>query len=1252
MALTKAQQNAVDVRDRTLLVSAAAGSGKTYTLTQRIIKAIIEDGQDLSRLLIVTFTRAAAGELKAKIAKAIGEAIAKHPDNIHLQKQLIRLGNAHISTIDSFFSEPVRANFEKLGLPASMRLSDDAELAPIREKIMQETLNSFFDKCGEYSNESLASVGYSNAFTDLLGIISGARDTSGLVPTFWDIYTKLITSPEGLEQLKSHSTRFKENSTLDFFDTIEGKAMKRELYDTVRFAYKTFRKCADDMQDDELIASKYTDCFLENASGCHTILLSLENGKYADVKAAFEAYAPGRIPSMPSSAKSERSEYFKNIRGEINDKIKDIRAKYLYEGGEKLQTLFSMYSEMCSVLYAILVEFESKYNEEKKRKGICEFSDMPRFMLTLLRDSKGNPTEYAKTLSESFDEVYIDEYQDVNEIQDTIFALIGKGHRFMVGDIKQSIYGFREAEPSIFADYRRKFPLYNEDNDSTEHGEHDGSTIFMSENFRCDENVIKFTNTVCSDIFSAFSESIGYTSDDDLKFGKGRPYPEYSSPKVTLNIVQTPPDTDGDEGDGYAEENDNSSSDNASNLHDEAIVTANQIAQILREEKNADGTPVSAGNIAILVRSHKHAKPIIDALGALNIKCALSSKGELFENVDMQLLVNLLSVIDNPRADMPLCHLLTSSSECVQADFSLEEIVKIRKFADRSKSLYDGMILYAESGDDADISRRCSLFLDLIRNMRSLASKLSADKLIKSISSSEKYAPLTLTDAYTYLYDSACKFVKNTWSSLYSFIRYFKDLMEHGEAGSEPDTKNRDAVTVMSIHQSKGLEFNVCVLFGFGKRFNMSNRYPLIFNKECGPSMKLPPILDDDTDRITKISMRYENNPIFKTVDRCNQTKQLEEEARIFYVALTRARERLYISATLSKPYEEYLGKLKNCADLDYEIKKSKTYLNWILLSLMRADEDIFTVNVYDKGAEQLSTPFKKNSIQTEAKATSEIDKSLSLLLESSGARRESEDRLSTVPSKVAASKVSANMLDDSVFSPIPSGKIFSESDEDSALASSDSFKAIKKRIELMRSSPMSFDDLLATNKKPTAAEIGTAAHAFLQFCDYESVMKNSIDQEIERLKNERFITERTANIILKKQKKQLECFFESDIFACVRGASEIRREFKFGMFRDACDFTQSDDVKELVKNKRIYVQGSIDLVIKAQNGDIILCDYKTDRVSAYERQDRALLTNNMKEKHGNQLAQYSYAIEKIFGKAPKSIYIYLLDIGESVEIT
>lgn len=1250
MALTKDQQSAVDVRDRTLLVSAAAGSGKTYTLTQRIIKAIIDDRQDLSRLLIVTFTRAAAGELKAKIAKALGDAIAEHPGDAHLQNQMIKLGNAHISTIDSFFADPVRMNFEKLGLPASMRLSDDAELAPIRDAIMQETLDTFFSWCEPYENETLSPVGYSNRYTELIGIITGARDTSKLLPTFWDIYKKLITSPRSLEQLKEHAHRLSENAQMDFFETLEGHALKNELTSTVKYAWKTFVKCSDDMQSDPFVASKYTSDFIDNAALCHTLLSKIESGGYDEVCQAFEEYKPAKITSISSKEKTDKSEYYKDLRSDLNGKIKKLATEYLYKSKEELSSLFSVYSDMCALLYELLSRFEKKYAEEKKRRGICEFSDMPKFMLSLLTDSDGNPTEYAKTLSESFDEVYIDEYQDVNEIQDTIFALIGKKHRFMVGDIKQSIYGFREAEPSIFAEYRRKFPLYDSENDTAPSTEESGNTIFMSENFRCDENIIKFTNTVCSGVFSAFADSIGYTESDDLRFGKGNPTDDYVSPKVNLSIIQTPPDTEDDisDEDSSYQDDASSSSENAKNLGDEAIVVANQIAHILRTEQNADGTPITPGNIAILVRSHAHNKPILNALSALNIKYSLSSKGELFENEDMRLLVNLLSVVDNPRSDMPLCHLLTTSSDVYSPDFTLEEVVKIRRFSDRSKSLYDALIEYSGSGDDKSISSRCASFIAYIEKMRAAAGRISADKLVKSLISSEKYSSLTTTDAYTYLYDSACKFVKNTWSSLYSFIKYFKDVMESGEAGAEPDTKNRDAVTVMSIHQSKGLEFNVCFLFGFGKQFNMQNRYPIIFNKDFGPSMKLPPNVDADADILERLTMRYENNPIYKTVERYNKSKQLEEEARIFYVALTRARERLYISATLSRSYSDYVARLAACADPEYEIKKSRTYINWILLTLLSRDETVYSVNIYDKNMERLTRPFVKSVAASSERDASEDELELASLISLPDSQSDSDRMLSTVPSKVAASKVSSHMLDDSIFSPIPTGKLFSDSDEDANEPSRDTERIIRSRIELMRSSPRDFDSLLEINKKPTTAEIGTATHAFLQFCDYQNTEINGLDREIERLKRERFISERTASII---NKKQLEGFFRSDLYRLISSAKTIHREFHFGMFRYASDFTQNDTVKELVKDKKIYVQGSIDLVIEGEDGEIVLCDYKTDRLSPDEKADRELLLSNMKQKHADQLSQYSYAARQIFGKEPKHMYIYSLSLGEAIEI-
>ncbi len=1248
MGLTHSQKNAVDVRDRTLLVSAAAGSGKTYTLTQRIIKAIIEDGQDLSRLLIVTFTRAAAGELKAKISKALGEAIAEHPENIHLQKQLIKLGSAHISTIDSFFSEPIRANFEKLSLPASMRLADDSELAPIRDSILSDTLDSFFARCKPYSEAELSPVGYKNRYTELIGIISGARDSSGILPTFFDIYKKLMTSPIGLEQLKLHAKRLSENSKLDIFDTLEGKALKEELYSTVLYARRTFLKCAEEMQSDSFIASKYSGDFYDNAELCHTLLNALENGDYNSVKLAFDSFKPAKITSISKELKSEASEYYKDLRSELNTKIKDLAKDRLYLTSERLSELFKLYSEMCTLLYEILSSFDEKYADEKKRRGVCEFADMPRFMLKLLTKENGEPTEYAKSLSESFDEVYIDEYQDVNEIQDTIFAIIGGSHRFMVGDIKQSIYGFREAEPAIFADYRRKFKLYNKENDiRPEDG--GGSTIFMSENFRCDENVISFTNAVCSNIFSAFSESIGYTSEDDLKFGKGAPYEGYLSPEICLNIVQTP--NSGDDSDEIIEQSSDSTQDkeNAGNLGDEAIVTANKIADLLRHEKNADGTPITPGNIAILVRSHVYTKPLTRALSALNIKYALSSNGELFETEDMRLLVDLLSVINNPREDMPLCHVLTTESDIYSPEFSLEEVIRIRKASDKSRSLYDAMIEFSYSGEDASIKQRCSKFIALVEKMREASGRMSADKLIKSLISSERYSALTKTEAFTYLYDCACRYVKNTWSSLYSFINYFKDVMERGESGSEPDSKVNDAVRIMSIHQSKGLEFNVCFLFGFGKQFNMQNRYSLIFSKDLGPSMKLPP--QEAEDAFENIKKRHEDNPIYKTVDRYIKQKQLEEEARIFYVALTRARERLIISATLSKEYDEVTEKLSRSADPVYEIKKSRSYISWILLTLAKGsiEDSILSVNIFDKNAVTLTSRFPRTPISERKELASDEDILLSSYISKSQKTDPTEAILNNIPSKVAASKVSPHMLDDTVFIPIPTGKLFSESEDAPESMETETEKQVRARIELMRSAKSDFDSLLEINKKPTAAERGTATHAFLQFCDYKNAEENGIEREIIRLKENRFISERTAKII---DRSKLSAFFKSRLYSYISSAADIKREFRFGMFRSASELTENEDMKSIIKDKKIYVQGSIDLVLRMQDGSIILCDYKTDRITHEEREEPSLFISRMKERHSDQLCQYKYAVKRIFGKEPSKILIYSFAINEAIEIT
>ena len=1266
--MTPDQQNAVKLKDRNLLVSAAAGSGKTYTLTKRIIKSILIDRKDISRLLVVTFTRASAADLKSKISKAISDAAAKYPEDPHLQEQLLKMGNAHISTIDSFLIEPVKANFEKLGLSSSWRMADDAELASLRDRIMQKTLDHFFKKCDPLANGSLSPVGYRSRYTELIGVITQARESSKILPTFWEIYKKLITAPRALEQLYDNAQRLRENARKDFFETREGQALRQELISEVEMIWRTFKKHSADMQSDPFVASKYTADFDDNAILCHTLLNVIENGNYEQVCEAFKTYKPSDITRIPTKEKTDRSIYYHKQRSDLNTKVKKLATVNLFKSAEELSALFETYAEMCTLIYEILTMFEKEYMAEKRRREVCEFSDIPRFMMRLLMDDDGNLTEYASSLAASYDEVYIDEYQDVNQLQDAIFSIIGKGHRFMVGDIKQSIYGFREAEPQIFTDYRRHFVKYNEKNDVLPATADDGTTVYMSANFRCDKNIIDFANTVCSGVFNTFAESIGYSDDEDKLYFQKKTPEGYVSPKVVIDIIQTPTEdkSEADADSGIDVDDDRESGeDDSSNLSDEAIIVANRIVEILKtkaieDKERAEKAKNNPQNeekvkkeeekkpyVAVLVRKKSHIKPIASALASLGVNYSLPSKSELFEDPDMIYLVNLLSVVDNPRSDLPLFHILTTSTRSCAAVLTVEEAVKVRKSSSSSKSLYDAMIEYGTNGKDEDICSKCEHFVEQIRKIKTNSCKTSADKLIKSLISYPDYSALASTEAYTYVYDSACKFVKNTWSSLYSFIHYFNDLMETGESGSEPGQKNKEDVVIMTAHQSKGLEFKACFLFGFGKQFVGNQASPIIFNKDLGPSMKLPP-LPDNEDILKSIRKRSENNPIYQTVNKYIKQKELEEEARIFYVALTRASERLYISATMpgSMTFERYKSKLASCADRDYEIKKSTTYIKWVLMNLPSEDTGIYTVNVHNKGEVSLLPPAEAIIEQTEEKI-SESDTVFAKLLSSPYKKDDADSNLATIPSKIAASKANVGLID-SIFSDIPESIVGAESDEKDVGTANETLKSLERKIKAFSSSKATFDDLLEINKKPTAAEIGTATHAILQYCKYDNVEKYGLEAEIERLVNDKFITKRTANIV---NRNNLKKFFTSDLYAIIRKKKNIYREFHFGMFRDAADFAESEDNKKRVKNKRIFVQGSIDLLIETEDGELIICDYKTDRITKEDISTPNGLENKMKETHGGQLSQYKYAVKQIFGRDVGRTFIYSVPIGVAIEI-
>ena len=1251
---TPAQQSALDISGRNVLVSAAAGSGKTFTLTQRIIKNILEKNSDISKILVVTFTRAAASELKSRISSAIMDAIAQNPENTHLQNQMLLLGEADICTIDSFLSRPVRENFEKLGLPVSMRIADDAEITALSHSVLEDVMESLYEKYNVCDDCNLADINLNTPLTDLLSLLTTTvKDSSEIAPFLISLHGKLITSPRGVNLLSDFAQRLKDDSARDFLDTLEGRLICRELDKIIDGGIEFYDRSYDFVANDELLVTQYLPSFEGDKNELISISEAQKKG-YEILRNKINAFPSQKLGIVKSAQKTPESIKLHESRNEIISQIQNFRNEYLCYDKDEIRAMYLKTAEITEVLYTLLSDFDRKYMQEKKNLGIYEFSDMPRFMINLLQNEDGSPSETAKRIAEGYDEIYIDEYQDVNEIQDSIFKLISRNNRFMVGDIKQSIYGFRDAEPTFFSNYRNSYPIYSLQTESENIPA--GSTIFMSNNFRSDKRVIDFSNTVCAPMFEACGRSISYTSDDDLVFSKKRPE-GYISSKIDIHIFAKGSPDDARKSVLWAEVNDTSPPESVARddgLDEEAVVVANQIAALIRHGKKADGTPIKPRDIAILVRKNKSVPSITKALRALNIEYLLASKSELLQSREMTLLSELVNIIDNPRCDVPLCSVLTSESLPQNIRFSMGELVSIRAHSDKHTSLYDAILTYGSDGEgdplDTLLSKKCREIVVKLTSLRALSTKLSADKFLRVLTADEVFLSFTEGDAFTFMYDSACKYTKSYWNGLSGFIRYFGNIIENGSISGEVKPVE-NAVNIVTMHSSKGLQYNTCFLYDCGLQFNTKDfQKSMIYDKELCVGMHIPvrPEGEINTKKLKSI--------IHKATALDMQNKALEEEMRILYVALTRAEERLIISGTVAgnSTYKSFFKKYNLYGVSNVSTISQPSLLGWVVGAMHIDGHDKSTYNVTLHSLlnnTPLCEPFESANTNTLAQNINQRTRDYASLMASPPSQRPEEIILSSIPSKAAASKVSEKMLDESIFSPLPLGILFSQPDENGQIKENekaDNAQIIKNRIELMRSQAPSFDSLLDVNKKPTAPERGTAMHAFLQYCDYDSIRANGLENEISRLLENSFISRRTADIL---DRFQLERFVGSKFFSIITSAKNIRREFKFGMFRSASEFTQNKELSSLVSDKKIFVQGSVDLLIENHDGSIFLCDYKTDRISPEERKNPELLRTRMTDAHKHQLDQYSYAIERIFGKKPERTYILSLSLGDAVEI-
>lgn len=1188
---TPEQEKAINTRDKTLLVSAAAGSGKTATLTQRIVESILEKNNpaDISRMLIVTYTKAAASELKTKISNAISAQLALNPTNIKLQKQLMSLGSASISTIDSFYFSLVKANFQRLGLPSSFRIGDSDELKILINTVMDEVIEEYYRR---YPDDE-------NGFSAFASMITGKTKDNSLSEILFDIFDNVRSYPEGLSFIDNCAKGLYDESSKNFFDTQCGNILSNELTAKLERMLSVMEDFLNFTHTDKKLTDKYATQLSTEISLLNTIKSAITEKDYDKMFSALNSYEHKNAGKGPREFSAETAPFGVFWDGSASDLIQyrsvfppKIHLPYYF--GESAKTL--------SMLASVLHRFDEAFSEEKRSRSIFEFKDMSRFAYELILNPDGTPSDIAMSLRDKYDYVYIDEYQDVDAMQDEIFCAISKeGSRFMVGDIKQSIYRFRGAEPEIFASYKRRFPLLESEKKA------EGYSIFMSNNFRCDEPIIDFSNTIFRYLFSICGKSIEYSPNDDLVFSKSKPCDDYVPNKVQTVLIR--------ENKRSGETKQKRANDIVSDPQIKYIVS--EIVRLIRYEKKANGEPFAPKDIAIIARSNTAATDFAKALAKFGIPSANCDETHMFETPEVLLILSLLTAIDNPHKDIFLAATLRSPF----FGFSLSDLLKIRSSADSSMSFYDALCTYVASDDDK-LGDKISYFNKKLDEYRTIAQTLTVDMLIRHI-----YRDLSVMslvgqkrDNLIRLYEYARKFESGVFKGLYNFISFVNELIERGTKlpSAEFDSES-NSVKIISIHKSKGLEFPVCFIPRCEKAFSTNDyKESLIYKRTIGMGLTL-----SDPSGITRVK-----SPIFRAIENTLKEEQADEEMRLLYVALTRARERLYTVASFS---DSGFGKIQTTIDYykkyrdPITVRSSKNYIDWILAATSipeYAKPESFDIVTICEDEITLDNPLDEHV--EEVKLDEGKIKKLEEIFRTRFSYKYPHTAISDIPAKLSVSKLYPSVLDEQ-------GDVTD--------------------IESISSLP-DFSDtpdfMLETEKDAGAAERGTATHAFLQFCDFDFAEENGVAEELSRLIEKKFLPESHRQLV---DVALLDAFFKSDLYHEIKKARKVYREQRFNIMMPAVEFSQNDERRSELLDEELLVQGVIDLFFEDENGNIVLCDYKTDHLTDAEIKNEKLAIKKLAERHSRQLYYYSYAIEKIVGKAPSRVCIYSLPLKKAVDI-
>ena len=1245
---TKEQQEVIRLRDRNILVSAAAGSGKTAVLVERILSKITDNTHpaDIDRLLIMTFTRAAAGEMKERISAVIEKALGEDPDNEHLQRQTTLLHAAQITTIDGFCAYIIRNYFHLIGLDPGYRTADEGELKLLRGDVVKALLEEHYAQKDE-------------KFQKFVECFATGKSDENLGDLIQKLYEMAMSNPFPEEWLQKCLGDYRIESLEELRET----EWMKMLWDAV----------GDELQEAELLIREARNVcaeadgpyLYEDALNSDLILVRdlqelAEKRDYNGTVKVLVKPAFARLSTKKAlDVEEQKKQRVKELRDEEKGILKELGQRYFQSSEEEILEMIRYVREPIEMLIELTIQFMEQFGMAKREKNILDFTDMEHFALQILMTKDGEEihmSQAARELSAKYDEVLVDEYQDSNFVQELLTTAVSgwinqKKNIFMVGDVKQSIYRFRLARPELFME---KYKSY-----STEEAKE--QRIDLHKNFRSRAQVLESVNFIFRQIMG--EDLGGVTYDKDAALYPGASFPEGESEEFVKTEVLLI-EKDGEELADVQESADAGAQGSQMELENqnaqelEALAIAQRIQEIVGKEQIVDKETreyrsVEYGDIVILLRTaYGWAETFREVLASQGIPVYCTSRTGYFSALEIVTVLNYLKVCDNPLQDIPLMGVLRSPI----VGCTSQELAELRIHYPKGL-LYESLTAYVGESSKTDfltekdfLKLKLSNFLQLLEKVRNMAAYTPVHELILYVlketgygnyaralpGGEQRFANLTM------LVEKAMDYEKTSYRGLFNFVRYIEQLqayeVDYGEVNLTG--AGNTAVEIMTIHKSKGLEFPVVFVAGMGKQFNF---------QDMNAGLLLHPELGIGADAVIP-EKRVIASSLNKQIIRRQLLKEsLGEELRVLYVAMTRAKEKLILTGTVGK-LEKQMVSLSRFLDEEEELLplgtriKAKNYWAFVLPALVRHRAMSELLGEYgilmkkQKGIYDDVSDFviKKvtvrqmtekavilqagNQMQEEYLKNWDADQ-----VYDKEVREEIEKRFSFVypykylediPVKVSVSDLKKRSWHDE-----------SELEENISVSA-------EEQVEEQEAPVPAF--MAEKQEEYKGAARGTAYHRLMECLDYAEVeSEEQLEVQLKRLLESQKMTEQEAECI---RIRDLKKFVDSELGQRMKKAvvkKQLYREQPFVIRRSASLLDDS------WKDETILVQGIIDAYF-TEDGEIVLVDYKTDRVRKGQEQ-------KLVDLYHVQLEDYAQALERMTGMKVKEKIIYSFTLQKAI---